>query len=224
MTHAGILARPPATIAVVRTMMMALVIGCGPPPSPPTLSNHPAPSASVKTATDQTVYCDLAIRMIDELAACTGANLDVVRNSMNRNRSLTPVMIRKNAAYCAQFMEHALLDPDTPQCKLTATPRGPEIAAFVDGYYAERTPVAPTGDERRDRALHALAKHRDDVCNCSDHACAREVVDIYFKNPIEPVGGDAPASVVELTDKLLDEVARCSSDLRFSRRKSGGPR
>lgn len=162
--------------------------------------------------------------MIDELVACKHApegSFDTLRQSMLTDRSLGSVMVRKNAAYCAFFLEQVLIDPDGPKddCKFTAAPRRPEFTTFLDGYLAERTPVAPTGDARRDRALQALAKHRDNVCACADQACAHRVDDAFVAGPIEPVGGDAPAPIRELADKLFDEAARCGRDQRFMRRR-----
>ncbi len=201
----------------MRLVIFLALTACGSP-----ASRAPRAEAKPQNITDPLVYCDLAVRMIDELAACTKApagSFETLRQSMHTERTGGPVLARKSGAYCAQGMELLLLDPERPKCTFTVAPRIAEITAFLDAYYAERTPVTPTGDARRDRALQQLAKHRDEVCACADHACASRVVDAFLAGSIEPVGGSAPEPVLELADRLLDEVSRCTSELRWTRRK-----
>lgn len=203
----------------MKYLAIVMLIGCGSTTTSPTPSNRPTRPTFASPA-DPLVYCDLAIQTIDELTACTqspASQFELLRASMIRDRNLGAVFVRKSAAFCATFLEQLLIDPSGPKCTYTVAPRRAELTAFVDGYLAERTVPTPTGDPRRDRALQALATHRDEVCACPDQACTRRVQDAYLAGPIEPVGREA--AVLEVADKILDEVSRCSGDMRWLRKR-----
>lgn len=181
-------------------------------------ATDPAPQPK-PTITDPLEYCDLAVQMIDELGACSpsdAAGFEMFKTAMLRDRGLPPLLLRKSAAFCATFMEQLLVNPEAASCTFTVAPRRRELTAYVDAYLAERTRPTPTGDDRRDRALQSLATHRDEVCACADRACSVRVQEAY--TPAEGIGG-APRATRDIADRMLDEIARCSGEMRFDRKK-----
>jgi hypothetical protein len=86
------------------------------------------------------------------------------------------------------------------------------IAAALDAWYAQRTPVAPTGDPASDAVIAKVAAARDHMCACTDMECL-ERVDKEL-NTLGSLPASAPALAKQLGGALLDDVGRCESKIR----------
>jgi len=166
-------------------------------------------------------YCTLAITAIDELASCRGsdafaANRDFFA-SLEKNRD--PSLAKRSGAMCATFVEGVLTEPDVRSCKFSFRDRRAELASFLDGYYAERVKLEPTGHAGADAVLAAVAAHRDAVCACAEEACVRAQDKRDTGWDAAPLPKDAPTKARDLAGLMIDDIAKCTSDARFVRHR-----
>jgi hypothetical protein len=201
-----------------------LVIGCGSSsparPPPPAEASAPPAAAAASVASDPLSYCTLAVAAVDELARCKGTTFGANRElyaGLATNRD--PAFARKSGAMCAGFVEALLTEPDGKSCAFSFRDRRAELGAFLDAYYAERVKLEPTGHAGADAVLAAVAAHRDTVCACADEPCVRAVEKRDAGWDAKPLPKDAPAKARDLAGAMIDDIGKCSSDLRFARRK-----
>jgi hypothetical protein len=86
------------------------------------------------------------------------------------------------------------------------------LAAALEAWYAERTPVKPTGDQLSDAVIAKIVVVRDHMCACTDMACLERV-----DKELDTLGSlpeNAPAQARELGRSLLDDVGRCETKVR----------
>ena len=83
---------------------------------------------------------------------------------------------RPQQLVCAQGVIAIEHDTTKLGCKLPLAPEDRrQIMALLDAWYAERTPVVPTGDKAADELIARAAALRDEVCACTDLACRDRV-------------------------------------------------
>lgn len=129
-----------------------------------------------------------------------------------------PEFSRKSGALCATFLEAMLSDPEASDCPFTFTGRLGELGAFLDAYYADRVKLEPTGHAGADAVLATIAKHRDAVCACPDEPCTH-ALDKADGSHIKPLPASSPTTARDLGGRLIDDISKCSSDIRWARPK-----
>jgi hypothetical protein len=219
----------------MRHFAFALVLGCGgaspsapsgpttpqAPPSPP-IAPPPAPAdrGPPTSASDPLSYCRLAVHLIDELSTCrnTTDGFASMRAQYADFATHQRELARKSGALCATFVEGVIEDPVVEDCVFSVRDRRAEVTAFLDAYYAERVKIDPTGHAGADAVLAGIAKHRDAVCACSDEPCTR-ALDKSETWLAKPLPEDAPVKARDLAGLLIDDVSKCSGDIRWARPK-----
>lgn len=120
---------------------------------------------------------------------------------------------RKFQVMCAQLL--LAIERDAAQVKCTlaidASQRA-AIAKLLDEWYAQRTPVVPTGDAAADAVISRIVAVRDAACECRDAACL-DRVDRQLVT-IGTMPATAPQAARDLGGKLLDDAARCATRVR----------
>lgn len=114
---------------------------------------------------------------------------------------------------CAQLFKAMQRDIAKLHCAIGLTSdQHAAIEAALDAWYAQRTPVKPTGDPASDAVIAKVAAVRDHMCACTDMACLERV-----DKELDTMGSlpaTAPAPAKELGSALLDDVGRCESKIR----------
>lgn len=115
---------------------------------------------------------------------------------------------------CARLVDAIDRDGTKAGCSLTIDPAlRARIAKDVDEYYAQRTPVTPTGDAASDAVITKVAAMRDAACACKDQKCLDKVDDQLVTIPAMPA--TAPQAAKDLTTKLLDDASRCAQRVKL---------
>jgi hypothetical protein len=122
--------------------------------------------------------------------------------------------VRQFQVMCAQMILAIERDAAKLKCAMTIDAGlRKEIAALIDAWYAQRTPVAPTGDAAADAVIARIAAVRDAACVCQDAACL-DRVDQQLTG-VGELPAAAPAAARTLGIKLLEDAERCASRLRM---------
>jgi hypothetical protein len=120
---------------------------------------------------------------------------------------------RQLQVMCAQVLLAIEQDAAKLSCTVAIDARQrKEITALLDAWYAQRTPVAPTGDAASDAVIARIAAVRDAACACRDAACLDRVDQQLVSIGAMPQA--APASARTLGSKLLEDAGRCASRVR----------
>jgi len=120
---------------------------------------------------------------------------------------------RKFQVMCAQLLLAIERDAARVKCTLAIdAARRAAITTFLDEWYAQRTPVVPTGDAAADAVIAQIAAVRDAACECRDAACL-DRVDTQLVT-IGTMPTTAPQAARELGGKLLEDAARCATRVR----------
>ena len=116
-------------------------------------------------------------------------------------------------AACAQLLLALERDTKRTTCTLAFTPaQRSELVQMLESWYAQRTPVEPTGDAAADAFVAKLASVRDATCKCEKAACLDELT-----AQLQSVGAlppNAPEAARTLASKLLEDAARCAARVR----------
>jgi len=114
---------------------------------------------------------------------------------------------------CAQVFLAMQRDVEKLHCTTGITgDQHAAIAAALEAWYAQRTPVSPTGDQASDAVIAKIAAVRDHMCACTDMACLERV-----DKELDTLGSlpaNAPAQATQLGRALLEDVGRCESKIR----------
>jgi hypothetical protein len=115
---------------------------------------------------------------------------------------------------CARLVDAIARDAAKAGCTVTFDADvQARIKKDVDEYYAQRTPVTPTGDAAADAVITKVAAMRDAACACKDQACIDKVDDQLVKIPAMPA--IAPQAARDLATKLLDDASRCAQRVKM---------
>ena len=116
-------------------------------------------------------------------------------------------------AACAQLLIALERDTKRTTCTLAFTPaqRG-DVVQMLETWYAQRTPVEPTGDAAADAFIAKLAAVRDDACKCEKAACLDQLT--AKLQAVGAVPQNAPEAARSLASKLLEDAGRCAARVR----------
>ena len=104
-------------------------------------------------------------------------------------------------------------DATKSKCVLALEPaRREEIVKMLEAWYAQRTPVVPTGDAASDAVIAKIAAMRDAACACNDAACL-DRVDKTLPS-IGTLPEKAPQAARDLGSKLIEDASRCATRVR----------
>jgi hypothetical protein len=165
--------------------------------------------------------CKIGLAAIDSAscpAPAVSANLAKARKTID-GLATTAAKITDDPSklyvMCAQLLLAIERDAKQAGCTL-AIPADArtDIAKTLDAFYAQRTPVAPTGDAASDAVISRFVAIRDAACECKDAACL-DRVDRQLVT-ISPLPDTAPAAAKTLAGKLLEDSARCAQRVRTS--------
>ncbi len=111
---------------------------------------------------------------------------------------------------CAQLIQALSRDAAAQGCKIElAAADQQQIDVVMSAYYAQRTPVAKTGDATADLVVAKVVAVRDAMCACEDMKCVTKIDKTI--DSIGTFGSNAPQAARELAGKLLDDVSRCEA-------------
>jgi hypothetical protein len=117
---------------------------------------------------------------------------------------------------CAQLVQALLRDAASLGCKVEFGKADlDQIGVLLEAYYAQRTPVVPTGDANADVVIKRIVAVRDAMCACTDMTCVARV-----DKTIDSIGTfafGAPQAARDLGTKLLEDVSRCEARLDNTR-------
>jgi len=115
---------------------------------------------------------------------------------------------------CSRLVDAIDRDAAKAGCTLAIDPAlRARIAKTVEAYYAQRTPVTPTGDAAADAVIAKVAAMRDAACACKDQACLDKVDEQLVTIPAMPTTVSQAAR--DLGSKLLDDAARCAQRVKM---------
>jgi hypothetical protein len=121
--------------------------------------------------------------------------------------------LRQYQVMCAQLLLAIERDAAKLSCTLALDARQrTEIAALLDAWYGQRTPVVPTGDAAADAVIARIGAVRDAACECRDAACLDRVDQQLVA--IGALPATAPDAARTLGSKLLEDAARCAARVR----------
>jgi hypothetical protein len=183
-------------------------------------STAPAGSAAAAGSAARLDICDIALTALDKTtcdAPDSAKNLQSAKKTfqgiLDTAHQTRPSDPRPLQMMCAQLFLAMQRDVVKLHCTTGATDdQRATIAAALDAWYAQRTPVAPTGDPASDAVIARVAAVRDHMCACTDMACLERV-----DKELDTMGSlpaSAPAQAKELGGALLDDVGRCESKIR----------
>jgi hypothetical protein len=141
----------------------------------------------------------------------TKKSIDSVVETIGKVAGADP---RQFQVMCAQMLLAIEQDAAKLSCTIALDARQrAEITAMLDAWYAQRTPVVPTGDAAADAVIAKIAAVRDAACECRDAACLQGL-----EKQLGAVGAmpqAAPAAARTLGSKLLEDAGRCASRVRM---------
>ena len=192
----------------------------GPPPSTGSAGSAGAagapPVASVAPADD---LCRAGMDAIDHASCGSGAgqlaatrkSLETITATVQNTGTTDPHAYDMTCARLVDAIDH---DAKKTGCTLAidAATRA-RIGKLTDEYYAQRTPVTPTGDAAADAMITKLAAMRDAACACKDQACLDKADEQLVAIPTLPA--TAPQAARDLASKLLDDAQRCSQRVKM---------
>jgi len=126
--------------------------------------------------------------------------------------------LRQFQVMCAQLLLALEHDAAKLSCTIPLDPRQrKDLAALIEAWSAQRTPVTPTGDAAADAVIARIVAVRDAACGCLDAACLDRVdKQLVAIGTLPPT---APEAARSLGKKLLEDASRCASRVRVL----GGP-
>jgi hypothetical protein len=186
-----------------------------PPPRP---ADKSAPAAGSAAPTPALDVCKLAIAAL-ERASCPTP--DVHKGLMGAKQSFTGIVDtvgqlgaadpQKFMVICGQLLIALERDAKRAGCTLNVEQR-PAIEQLVEAWYAQRTPVVPTGDAATDAVIAKMAALRDAACACRDAACL-DALDPQLA-AIGALPATAPEAARTLGSNLFGDAARCAQRVR----------
>ena len=178
-----------------------------PPPRPP-----PAPATVVDV-------CDLGTRALDHATCSTGsgASLGQAKKTfvgfVDAIRKATQADAQQFQIMCAQMLTAMEKDTIAAGCKLelSAADRA-SLAGVLEGYYAARTKIVPTGDAASDAVIAHIGEIREAMCTCATMTCL-ETIDKEL-DTVGALPATAPKTARDLGEKLIDDIGRCEAKIR----------
>ncbi len=216
--------RPALAIAAGVVVAALGAAGCKGKSAPAASTGSAAAAAVVGTAatpgttTPAFDACGLGTRLLAEVTPC--ASTANAKDWKMTQQGFTTVAdtVRKtgNASsqiMCAQMLQAVEGDLGKIGCTMTvSSAERTQLADLMASWYAQRTPVVPTGDAASDEVITRIARARDRMCACTDLACLTEVdatLDLLGAFP-----KSAPAKAKELGGKLVDDMGRCETRVK----------
>jgi len=177
-------------------------------------------SAAPPVSTAPLDICDIGLRAFDKTtcdAPDSAKNIQRAQQTfhgiLDTIQKTRPPDPRQLQMMCAQIFVAMQRDFAKIHCTTGVTgDQQAAIAAALEAWYAQRTPVSPTGDQMSDAVIAKIVVVRDHMCACTDMACLERV-----DKALDTLGSlpeNAPAQARELGRSLLDDVGRCESKVR----------
>jgi hypothetical protein len=204
---------------------LAMVASCKDKPreSPPRVtsaSGSAAASAPVDAGAPAFDVCRIGLAALDQAACPTP---QILQSLLAAKKSLHGVVDtvgklggaspEKFQVMCAQLLLAIERDAVKVKCTVTlAADDRAKIMTLLDAWYAQRTPVAPTGDAASDAVIAKIVALRDAACECKDAACLERLDKQLVE--IGTLPATAPEAARTLGGKLLEDVGRCASRIR----------
>ncbi len=214
----------------MKLLPLVLVLGaCNPKASAPPAGTGSgaggsavgAPSAApqAKPVAPADDLCHIGMDAIDHATCGSSAGqLQAARRSLEtitatvQNTGTTDVHAYDTA--CARLVDAIDHDAKKTGCTLAIdAPTRTRSGKLMDEYYAQRTPVTPTGDAAADAVITKIAAMRDAACACTDQACVDKVDQQVVAIPPMPAGASQAAR--DLASKVLDDAQRCAERVKL---------
>ncbi|HLL25578.1 MAG TPA: hypothetical protein VK427_25755 [Kofleriaceae bacterium] len=206
----------------MRTLLVLVLLaackGDKPPPAP---TPTPTPTSPAVVVDAQALVDACAIgRFAVDKATCQS---DAARGALAKaKKSLDGVLAtvgqttadpRQLQVMCSTMLLAIERDAAKASCTLAldALHRA-DIMALLDEWYAQRTPLVPTGDAAADAVIAKIAAIRDAACECRDGACLNKL-DAQLGG-VGTMPANAPEAARTLGSKLLEDAARCANRVR----------
>ena len=178
-------------------------------------SEEEAPPPPLAPAVD---ICDLGTRALDRVTCSTaGGAIQKARKTfvgfVDAVRKATQADAHQFQIMCAQMLTALEKDALAQGCKLDlAAADRASLKAVLDGYYAERVKIEPTGDAATDAVIKRAADVRESMCACSTMQCL-EIVDKQL-DTIGAMPDKASQAARDLGGKVIDDIGRCETRIR----------
>jgi len=200
--------------------LVALIASCKGEHAPAPAPGRAAGTEAVPTPAAITVEtCQVGVRVFEHVT-CKSAAGTMSLDQAKRTLAGMLDVARKAGAdphqlqiVCARMVQALVRDAPSNGCSVTLGGADrTRIKEVLDAWYAERTPVAPTGSGASDVVIGRIVAIRDAMCACADLACLTRV-----DRQLDSIGtlpSDAPQAAGDLGRKLLDDVSRCEARIR----------
>jgi hypothetical protein len=190
----------------------------------------PSSASAAAVLATPLVHCERAIAAIDALVGCDAAMREAfssLRDLLARQsdaKTLASIFTdeaarmyatREAGALCAFALVGTAKEPPTTTCAWADAATVADARTFLVAYQAARAPIETTGDTAADGTNRELAGFRDEVCACTADECVRAVearMDAATRPP--PRSTPIPPAAMRVTEGLLHDIKKCSSDLR----------
>lgn len=183
----------------------AIASGAAPTP-PPANATPDVCEAGVRAIERASCKSPEAAKFLDRARQTLAGTLDVARKASSADPHQLQIV-------CAQLVQALLRDASTSGCTIElGDVDRKQITSLLEAWYAERTPVVPTGDSASDALIARIVAVRDAMCACTDMTCLARV-----DKQIDTIGAlaaGAPQVARDLGTKLLDDVSRCEARIR----------
>ena len=214
--------RPALAIAAAVVVAALGAAGCKGNSAPPAATvgsaSSGAAAAGPAPATPGFDACGLGTRLLAEVTSCASKANPKDWKMTQQGFTTVADTVRKSGnassqVMCAQMLQ--AVEGDLGKVGCTMEVSGAERAQLADlmaSWYAQRTPVVPTGDAASDEVITRIARARDRMCACTDLACLTEVdatLDLLGSFP-----KTAPATAKDLGSKLIDDMGRCETRVK----------
>lgn len=162
--------------------------------------------------------CGLGTRLLAEVTPCASKGNPKDWKMMQQGFATVADTVRKtdtasSQVMCAQMLHAVEDDLGKLGCTIVlSSSERAQLAELMASWYAQRTPVVPTGDAASDEVITRIARARDRMCACTDLACLTEVdatLDLLGAFPTT-----AAAKAKDLGKKLVDDMGRCETRVK----------
>lgn len=208
---------------VPRALIALALVACKddkPAATPPPPSTTPAPAPAAPP--DATAVLDACGIARTALAGAKCAKPEDQTSLVQAKKALDGIVDtvgqlgsnpQQFQAACAQLLFAIERDTRKTSCTIALAPdQRAAVVQMLETWYAQRTPVEPTGDAAADAFIAKLAALRDATCKCDQAACLGEVDKqlVAIGKPPENI----PETARTLASKLLEDTARCAARVR----------
>lgn len=202
-----------------RAVWLVLAVACSGKSDPQATSTGSAPPPPTAPALDP---CAVGSRALAGATCPRESDLAGLKRATQQFEAIAGTIAKSGVGdkrqvqvTCAALIVGLERDAAKLGCKLATTADdSAQLHAFLDAWFAERTPVPMKGDTPDDDVIERMAKLRDEVCECRDWACIERVEKKL--DSAGTLGSAATQAMRDLAGKLIDDMSRCSTRVRIT--------